>query len=164
VIFGAAFCWLDADWLNATRLPDQGTPKPFPIHSYQQATFISRQRWLGLTLLSLSPLLGLGVRFGGVVDGSDAWRNGAGGFFWTLALYGLTLILTPRQPMRTRALVVALAAAAVELSQLWHPVWLEAMRAHPTILLLIGQTFDPYDWVSCGLGLIMGMAIERKFQ
>ena len=61
-------------------------------------------------------------------------------------------------------LVVALAAAAVELSQLWHPVWLEAMRAHPTILLLIGQTFDPYDWVSCGLGLIMGMAIERKFQ
>ena len=113
-------------------------------------------------LLLLVAALGVGTKF---YSGPFAsWVVGSAGgvlyeVFWVLlaahvaAFFGL--------PLKLRSLVAAVfvATCAIEFAQLWHPPWLEALRASFLGHALLGTTFSWVDFPHYGVGCVIGGAL-----
>lgn len=54
--------------------------------------------------------------------------------------------------------------AAVETSQLYHPSWLDAIRATRPGQLVLGSGFVPRDFASYGLGVMGAALIESTIR
>ena len=77
--------------------------------------------------------------------------------FWTL------LVLTARPDLRPArvALVALLLTSAVEVLQLWHPPWLEAVRDTLPGRALLGRHFSWVDFPFYVLGAVAAVALSR---
>ncbi|MFM9817506.1 UNVERIFIED_CONTAM: DUF2809 domain-containing protein [Spiribacter pallidus] len=73
--------------------------------------------------------------------------------FWILVVM---FIAPGLQPLAV-ALGVFLMTAALEVTQLWQPPWLEAVRGHFLGRTLLGTTFVPSDFVYYAIGTVMGL-------
>ncbi|MCH2162217.1 MAG: DUF2809 domain-containing protein [Phycisphaerales bacterium] len=80
---------------------------------------------------------------------------------WAVAAYFLVRFVLPRARIRTVALVAAGICLAVETSQLIHAEWLENLRSHRIVALLIGRGFLWIDLVRYALGLVIAMGLDR---
>lgn len=58
------------------------------------------------------------------------------------------------------ALIALLLAWGIEFSQLWHPPWLDALRAHQLGHLVLGSTFNWPDLPAYAVGIALGALIE----
>ena len=76
--------------------------------------------------------------------------------FWILVV----LWMCPRVSMAKVALGVCVVTCVLECLQLWHPLLLEAMRAHALGRILIGTTFSwsdfPFYIAGSGAGYALG--------
>lgn len=79
---------------------------------------------------------------------------------WAAAAYALIRILAPKLRVGTVVLVAITVAFAVEFSQLWHPAWLDEIREHRLIALLIGRGFIWADLVAYVIGVLVAAGIE----
>lgn len=92
-------------------------------------------------------------------------RSGGAAYvlFWTLAV----AVLKPRISAWRLAASVFLATCALEFLQAWHPGWLEAIRRTLPGRLILGTTFDWFDFPPYAVGAVLAWAtlggLQRHF-
>jgi hypothetical protein len=86
----------------------------------------------------------------------------AGGFLYVLFWVFVWLCLAPRSSPRTAAACVFAITSALELLQLWHPPWLDAIRATFLGHALLGSTFEATDFVYYGLAALAAPPLARR--
>ena len=111
-------------------------------------------------MLATVVILGLASRrFGGLLP--DVISRYAGDTLWAVAaVFGYGLIW-PAASTRRLAVAAALTALAVELSQLAHPAWLDALRRQPGVALILGYDFVFSDLVCYAVGTMIGAGIDN---
>jgi len=81
------------------------------------------------------------------------WLNNySGGIFYEIFWILLVILINPKIPPLIAAIWVFMITALLEFMQLWHPPFLEAIRATLIGRLLIGTTFDWWDFPHYILG------------
>ncbi len=109
-----------------------------------------------LSLLCIVPL-GLATK---LYDGpGSGWmRASLGGFFYELFWCLLTAVFLPRIRSARIAAAVFLITCTLEFLQLWHPPFLEVVRATMMGRALIGDVFDWGDFPYYAMGCVTGWA------
>ena len=105
----------------------------------------------GLALRKFGPGLGLPsvlVKYGG----SMLWG--------TMVLF-LVAIAAPGQSRWRVALISVLLAVCVELFRLVHTPWLDDFRLTTAGALLLGRVFSPWNMLAYGVGIMLGMILDR---
>lgn len=120
-----------------------------------------RSRALLLPLMVLVVALGLGSR-------APAARlhlprfvtDYAGDALWTVMVYLCLLFVLPRLSVRLAAAGALGLSVLVELSQLVHTPWLEALRAHRLGALVLGRGFLASDLVCYAVGTALAAGTD----
>lgn len=73
-------------------------------------------------------------------------RDATGGAAYVLFWSAFVMFLRPSSPIFKVVLSVFCVTCTLEFLQLWHPFWLEAIRGTLPGRLVLGTTFDPYDF------------------
>ncbi|WP_079542858.1 DUF2809 domain-containing protein [Bradyrhizobium lablabi] len=105
----------------------------------------------GLALRGLGLRLGLPalfVKYGGSV-------------LWGTMVFFLVAIAGPNLSRQRIALISAVIAICVELFRLVHSPWLDAFRLTLAGALLLGRIFSPWDMLAYGVGIVLGMLLDR---
>lgn len=119
-----------------------------------------RNPWIQLALIVLVVALGLGSRrFSSHLPAFVA--SHAGDTLWALAAFLGLGLLFPRSSTVRLALSALAISFAVELSQLYHAPWIDAVRATTPGALLLGHGFVWSDLVCYTAGVGLGIAIDR---
>jgi len=121
------------------------------------ASFIYRNRW---TLISIAIITPLG--FYTKVYSGPAFRwvnNSLGGIlyviFWSLLFY---LLFTRIRPIMI-VLIVLLVTCTLEILQLWHPDFLEAIRSTFIGVTLMGNSFSWLDIIHYIIGALASVGL-----
>lgn len=123
---------------------------------------MSRSQSRLLLLAGVSVLSGFWLRFHAPVP---AWlSDAAGGIAYVLFFVLVFGAFKPDTPARTVALAVVFVTCCLETLQLWHPAWLEAIRATLPGRLLLGTTFEWMDFPPYFLGAAFGWALLKFFK
>ncbi len=99
--------------------------------------------------------------------GSRKWDDRLPGFLaaytgdamWALAFFALFRGLSPRLRLGRVVALTAGFSLLIELSQLWHPAWLDRIRATLPGGLLLGFGFRWSDLVCYAAGCVIGLLI-----
>ena len=105
----------------------------------------------GLALRRLGP--GLGLPFFFVKYGGSVLRG-------TMGFFLVAIAAPPRSPLAI-ALISATVAICVELFRLVHAPWLDDFRLTTLGALLIGRVFSPWNMLAYGVGIVLGMRLDR---
>ncbi|QRK13338.1 DUF2809 domain-containing protein [Archangium violaceum] len=84
----------------------------------------------------------------------------AGDTLWATLVYLGILLLWPRLSVRRAAAGALGFSVLIELSQLFHPPWLDALRAHPLVALVLGRGFLVSDLFCYAVGVALGVALD----
>lgn len=114
---------------------------------------MSRAR-LGLALAVVVPL-----GFATKLTDAELVRGYLGGVLYVVFWILLVLFARPRLRPGSVAVVVFLATCALEAIQLWHPPWLEHIRATFLGHALLGSTFSWWDFPCYAAGAALGVGI-----
>lgn len=91
-----------------------------------------------------------------------AWVNdSAGGVLYVAFWLLVVLWLRPSAPVRTTAALVFALTCGLEFLQLWHPPFLEAIRASFLGRTLIGTSFAAWDFPHYAVGALLGVGLAR---
>lgn len=83
----------------------------------------------------------------------DEWLNNySGGIFYEIFWILLVILINPKIKPSIATIWVFMITVLLEFMQLWHPPFLEAIRATLIGRLLIGTTFDWWDFPHYMLG------------
>ncbi len=85
----------------------------------------------------------------------------AGDTLWAAAVFFAAGLVFSKARLRSLLSGSAAFAFLVELSQLAHPPWLDAIRAWPGAGLFLGYDFVVSDLVCYGVGLLSAAGLER---
>lgn len=89
----------------------------------------------------------------------------AGGAFYVIFFCLFARLLWPTARAWLAALAVLVATCGVEVLQLWHPAWLDAIRATRPGGLVLGSSFSwadfPWYFLGAACGLAWLAAIDR---
>ncbi len=93
----------------------------------------------------------------------------AGDTLWALEAFLVIGFIVPGLATRWSALAALAISFAVEFSQMWHPPWLDAIRATSLGSLILGHGFVPSDLVCYTVGVAIGSLFEiltklRRFE
>ena len=118
-------------------------------------TFRSRTLPLGLAI-ALIPV-GLATR------GGSGWLDDhAGGIVYVLFWCFAARVIWPGSRALWVAVSVLAGTCVVEGLQLWHPPWLESIRATPFGSVLLGSSFDALDFAHyIGAAAVGYLALRR---
>ena len=83
-----------------------------------------------------------------------------GDTLWPVPFYALLAMALPRLRLAVLLGIVLLVTFGIELSQLFHPPWLESLRRLPVLGFLLGTSFVVSDLVCIGLGVSLCAAID----
>jgi hypothetical protein len=84
----------------------------------------------------------------------------AGDMLWALLVFLGFGFLFPHSSIRRSATAAAFFSLFIELSQLYHAPWLDAMRANPLAVLVLGRGFLWSDLVCYAVGIVLGTLLE----
>ncbi|TGD80887.1 DUF2809 domain-containing protein [Hymenobacter wooponensis] len=95
-----------------------------------------------------------------------AWLPGwvavyAGDTLWALLVYWLLGLGWPSCPAKWRAVVAISFSFFIEVSQLYHPAWLEAARNTTLGSLVLGHGFLWSDLVCYTVGVLLGYVADQ---
>ena len=85
----------------------------------------------------------------------------AGDTLWSMAVYWTLAIAWPRTGYVRRGLLALGIAVAVEVSQLFHPAWLDAIRRTRAGGWLLGFGFLWSDLACYAVGVAAAVALDR---
>ena len=115
-------------------------------------------------------VLGLAVVAAGLLWRADfmplpPWlSNNGGDALWALMVFLGFGFLLPRASTLTIALLALTFSWCVELSQLYHAPWIDALRAILPGRLVLGNTFNWPDLPAYALGVVLGAMAEWKWR
>jgi hypothetical protein len=138
-----------------TRMPPGSSPALTARRPHR------RRPWL-LVLVALVVALGLGSRTAGARAALPAFiPDHAGDTLYAVLVYLLLLLVAPRLPVRAAAAGALALCVLVELSQRVHTPWLDALRAHRLVALVLGRGFLASDLLCYALGVGLAAAADR---
>ena len=111
------------------------------------------------TTMALAVVLAVGLASRRVEGLPQVLVDHAGDVSWAAAVVlGLGVLWPARHPLVAAVGGFAIAVV-VEVSQLWHPMWLDDLRANDAVALVLGRGFVWGDLgryaVGCGFGAII---------
>jgi hypothetical protein len=105
---------------------------------------------------------GLGLRGFGLGLGLPASVVKYGGsVLWGTMVFFLVAMAAPSLSRQRIALISAAIAVCVELFRLVHAPWLDAFRLTLAGALLLGRIFSLWDGLAYGVGIVLGMLLDR---
>ena len=112
-----------------------------------------------LAVMALITLLGLPAR--SIPDYLPGWYVGYfGDYLWAMLILFILAVAT--KASTTRAFVLAVSITyAIEISQLFHPPWLERLRGVKVFALVLGFGFLWSDILAYTLGIATGAALDE---
>lgn len=118
-----------------------------------------RPRWLSGLLVLATIALGLASRrwpglFPAVLE------KYPGDALWAQMVYWLGAIVLPGASVRRLAAAALAVAWGVEFSQLWHPPWLDAIRATTPGHLVLGSAFGVADLLAYAIGIALVAGLD----
>jgi len=116
---------------------------------------VSRRRLL--VALALLVPLGLLTK----ATDNELVRGYAGGVLYVVFFTCAVLLARPDWRPAPVAAGVLLATCALEVLQLWHPPWLERVRATFLGHALLGSTFSGWDFACYAVGALLAIALSR---
>lgn len=119
-----------------------------------------RAKWLALAGLCIP--LGLATR--PFKRHFDALGSALGDALWALLVFSLVCAALPAWPLSRRVLLTLGLAWLVEISQLWHAPWLDALRHTKLGALAIGGSFSLGDLACYAVGIALGALLARRFE
>jgi hypothetical protein len=84
----------------------------------------------------------------------------SGDVLWGLMVYFIVGFLLPKQKVFYIALAAFIFSALIEISQLYHAPWIDAIRSYRLGGLLLGYGFLWSDIVCYAFGIVLGVVIE----
>jgi hypothetical protein len=124
------------------------------------AGHVSRRRLVALAATLAAIALGLASRRWPDTLPA-AFGKYPGDALWALMVFFAWRALRPRARTRDVALLAAATSAVVECAKLWQAPWLAAFR-HTTLgHLLLGHVFSWQNLVAYGVGVIVGVVLDR---
>lgn len=123
------------------------------------STLPARNRWLLVPLMVGVVALGLGSRHPGVPLPRFLSAY-AGDALWTVMVYLCLLFLLPRVSVLRAAGAALGISFAVELSQLLHVPWLDALRANRFGALVLGRGFVASDLLCYTVGALLAAGLD----
>ncbi|MCC5899396.1 MAG: DUF2809 domain-containing protein [Phormidium sp. BM_Day4_Bin.17] len=120
------------------------------------------RRYLAIAMLICIPV-GIGTKFySGILE---TWvQDSAGGMIYVMFGMFLLGVMFPELAAGAIAIIVFLLTSLIEFSQLsQHPI-LEAIRTPFIGRLLIGTTFDLWDFLHYSIGCMIGWFLLRQLQ
>jgi hypothetical protein len=119
------------------------------------------RQWTAVVLL-VTVIVGLGSKFY-QGWGQDWINNSLGGVIYEIAWCLLGFYFWPtRRAIWQVPLWVFGVTCCLEVLQLWHPAWLEAVRANLLGRLLLGTTFVWSDFGYYVIGCVLGWLVLRS--
>jgi len=118
-----------------------------------------RRRRLLVVLALLVPL-GLLTK----ATDNELVRGYAGGVLYVMFFTFAVLLARPDWRPERVAAGVLLATCGLEVLQLWHPPWLERIRATFLGQALFGSTFSGWDFAAYALGAAAAIALSRALR
>lgn len=125
----------------------------------QPQTPVKRVRWRYALLMLVVVGLGLASRSPQIPWPSFIAAY-AGDTLWALLVFLGLGLLFPQTATCPRALVAAAFSLFIELSQLYHVPWLDALRQQRLAALVLGQGFLWSDLICYALGIAIGTGLE----
>ena len=121
---------------------------------------VTANRGRSLAVLAIVTPLGFLTQF--YSGRGSTWAvTHAGGFFYVVFWIFVVLALFPRLSRERVAVGVAIATGALECAQLWHPDFLERMRASFLGRAVLGTTFDWSDFPYYAAGALAAYGVAR---
>lgn len=120
-----------------------------------------RPRSIGVVLLALCITVATGLasrRYGSALP--EFIANYAGDTLWATMVFWLLALVSPRQRTVTLACAAALIAFCVEVSQLYHAPWIDALRASRLGALVLGYGFLWSDLACYVVGVGIAAAVD----
>ncbi len=123
---------------------------------------IAKRRMIAGSLVPLVIAIGLGCKYYRGA-GSEVINNfGPASVAYVLLWMLLLFLIVPRvECVWQIAIGVCLGTCLLEFLQLWHPPWLEALRATLLGRLVFGNTFSWWDFPAYFIGCLLGVAVLR---
>jgi len=90
--------------------------------------------------------------------------NNGGDALWALMVFVGFGFLLPRASTLNLALLAVAFSWGVELSQLYHAPWIDAIRATLPGRLVLGSTFNWPDLIAYGVGVAFGAWLEWRWR
>ena len=103
--------------------------------------------------------LGLAMRFNPLLP--EWLRDAAGGVCYVCLMALLVRLARPLMTPLAAAAAALAVTCAVEFAQLWHPAWLEAVRATLPGRLALGTTFSWSDFPPYFAGAALAAWLKR---
>ena len=111
---------------------------------------------IGLIIITL--ISGLASRY---IDGLPIWISShAGDALWAMLVYWLWALILPRQTTWRIALIALSCAFLVEFSQLYQAEWINALRQHTLVALVIGRGFLWIDLLRYSVGMTCAAGLD----
>ncbi|WP_095978851.1 DUF2809 domain-containing protein [Melittangium boletus] len=124
----------------------------------------SRSRVLLVPALLLTVVLGLGSRSGMARHVLPRFLTDyAGDTLWATLVYLGVLLLWPWLSVWRAATGSLGFAFLIEGSQLFHPPWLDALRSHTLVALVLGRGFLVSDLFCYAAGVALGVGLDVAF-
>ncbi len=122
---------------------------------------MSRLVRIVLALLILVPL-GFSTKFyHGPLAG---WvNNGAGDILYPIFWFLLLLLFFPKIRPQTAAWLVFVFSSLIEITQLFHPLWLEAWRRNFILRTIVGSGFEWVDFFYYAVGAGLAYLLNQWF-
>jgi hypothetical protein len=121
-----------------------------------------RGRSVSIALIILAAAVGLGSRRFALML-PDFIAAYTGDVAWALAVFLGLGVFFPSITTGRAALVALLISIGVELSQLYHARWIDAIRGTTLGHLALGSGFDPRDLACYTVGVAIGVVIRCSF-
>jgi hypothetical protein len=124
-------------------------------------TSVGRARGRYAALAAVTIAAGLAVHFAAGRAPTPAWRDVLGDALWAAMIEWWMGVVAPRAHPAVRALAALAICFAVELSQLVHAPWLDALRASVLGRLVLGSGFEPRDLAAYAAGVLVAALVSR---
>ncbi|MDP2308987.1 MAG: DUF2809 domain-containing protein [Pseudomonadota bacterium] len=116
-----------------------------------------RSRWVYLVACVATVALGLASRSRGAPPFVVAY---AGDALYAVLIYWMLRLVWPRASGWWPAIAAWCVCALIEASQAWHPAWLDAVRAHRPVALVLGRGFLWSDLGCYAVGVVGAGMVE----
>jgi hypothetical protein len=84
-----------------------------------------------------------------------------GDALYAVLIYALVGLVAPAVNVGRAAMLALGICWAIEASQAWHPAWLDALRAHRAVALVLGRGFVWSDLACYAVGVAAAAGVDR---